>query len=41
MSGNAAWIKVKGGYFDPAAWWADNEVDIAMTRLFGGLARIL
>ena len=25
----------KGVIFDPACWWADNEVDIAMTRLFG------
>ena len=27
--------KNKGVIFDPACWWADNEVDIAMTRLFG------
>ncbi len=26
----------KGVIFDPAAWWADSEVDIAMTKLFGG-----
>ena len=26
----------KGVIFDPASWWADHEVDIAMTRLFGG-----
>ena len=26
----------KGVIFDPASWWADNEVDLAMTRLFGG-----
>ena len=26
----------KGVIFDPASWWADCEVDIAMTRLFGG-----
>tara|TARA_Y100000589_G_scaffold57280_1_gene47565 strand:- start:381 stop:1259 length:879 start_codon:yes stop_codon:yes gene_type:complete len=26
----------KGVLFDPACWWADSEVDIAMTRLFGG-----
>ena len=26
----------KGVIFDPASWWADNEVDIAMTKLFGG-----
>ena len=25
----------KGVIFDPACWWADSEVDIAMTRLFG------
>ena len=25
----------KGVIFDPASWWADNEVDIAMTKLFG------
>ena len=25
----------KGVIFDPASWWADSEVDIAMTRLFG------
>ena len=27
--------KNKGVIFDPACWWADCEVDIAMTRLFG------
>jgi len=26
----------KGVIFDPASWWADSEVDIAMSRLFGG-----
>ena len=26
----------KGVIFDPASWWADCEVDIAMSRLFGG-----
>ncbi len=26
----------KGIIFDPACWWADSEVDLAMTRLFGG-----
>ena len=26
----------KGIIYDPASWWADNEVDIAMTKLFGG-----
>ena len=25
----------KGVMFDPASWWADSEVDIAMTKLFG------
>ena len=25
----------KGVIFDPACWWADCEVDIAMTKLFG------
>ena len=25
----------KGVIFDPSCWWADCEVDIAMTRLFG------
>ncbi|KGF98177.1 Ribulosamine/erythrulosamine 3-kinase potentially involved in protein deglycation [Prochlorococcus marinus str. MIT 9302] len=29
----------KGVIFDPASWWADNEVDIAMTRLFGGFSK--
>ena len=26
----------KGILLDPAAWWADREVDIAMTKMFGG-----
>ena len=26
----------EGVIFDPASWWADSEVDIAMTHLFGG-----
>ena len=26
----------KGIIFDPASWWADNEVDISMSKLFGG-----
>ena len=26
----------KGVIFDPASWWADSEVDIAMSKLFGG-----
>tara|TARA_B100000287_G_scaffold384768_1_gene391502 strand:- start:203 stop:1081 length:879 start_codon:yes stop_codon:yes gene_type:complete len=29
----------KGVIFDPACWWADSEVDIAMTRLFGGFKK--
>ena len=29
----------KGVIFDPASWWADHEVDIAMTRLFGGFTK--
>jgi len=28
----------KGVIFDPASWWADCEVDIAMTRLFGNFS---
>jgi len=36
-SGNTGMDKSgKGVIFDPASWWADNEVDIAMTKLFGG-----
>ena len=39
-SGNAGMDKSgKGVIFDPASWWADNEVDIAMTRLFGGFEK--
>ena len=26
----------KGVIFDPASWWGDSEVDIAMSKLFGG-----
>ncbi len=34
-SGNIGVNKMdKGVIFDPACWWADSEVDIAMTRLF-------
>ncbi len=29
----------KGIIFDPASWWADSEVDIAMTKLFGGFRK--
>ena len=36
-SGNAGLLAVGGGaIFDPAAHWADREVDLAMARLFGG-----
>ena len=28
----------RGTVYDPAAWWADREVDLAMTRLFGGFS---
>tara|TARA_Y100001978_G_scaffold174571_1_gene166241 strand:- start:56 stop:934 length:879 start_codon:yes stop_codon:yes gene_type:complete len=28
----------KGIIFDPSCWWADSEIDIAMTRLFGGFS---
>ncbi len=28
----------RGVIFDPAIWWADREVDIAMTYLFGGFS---
>ena len=28
----------RGVLFDPASWWADREVDLAMTRLFGGFS---
>ncbi len=39
-SGNAGIDKNgKGVVFDPASWWADNEVDIAMTKLFGGFRK--
>ena len=39
-SGNAGVDKNgKGVIFDPASWWADNEVDIAMTKLFGGFGK--
>jgi fructosamine-3-kinase len=35
--GNAACLSDgRGSIFDPASWWADREVDLAMTRLFGG-----
>ena len=35
-SGNVGINQINQGViFDPACWWADSEVDIAMTRLFG------
>jgi len=35
-SGNIGVNQVnKGVIFDPASWWADSEVDIAMSKLFG------
>ncbi len=38
--GNAANTKNgKGVIFDPAVWWADREVDLAMTKLFGGFSK--
>jgi len=39
-SGNSGIDKSgRGVIFDPASWWADNEVDIAMTKLFGGFRK--
>ncbi len=36
-SGNAALLAAGGAaIFDPAVYWADREVDLAMARLFGG-----
>ena len=29
----------RGVIFDPASWWADNEIDVAMTKLFGGFRK--
>jgi fructosamine-3-kinase len=35
--GNASsLIDGRGSIYDPASWWADVEVDLAMTHLFGG-----
>ena len=37
--GNAGCIADgRGVIFDPASWWADREVDLAMTRMFGGFS---
>ena len=39
-SGNAGMDENgRGVIFDPASWWADNEVDIAMTKVFGGFRK--
>jgi len=39
-SGNAAVLADgRGLLIDPASWWADREVDLAMTCLFGGFSR--
>ena len=38
-SGNASVLADgRGALIDPACWWADREVDLAMTRLFGGFS---
>ncbi len=38
-SGNASVTeKGLGILIDPACWWADREVDLAMTKLFGGFS---
>ena len=39
-SGNASVLRDgRGVLLDPAIWWADREVDLAMTRLFGGFSK--
>ena len=39
-SGNAAvTADGRGVLIDPASWWADREVDLAMSRLFGGFSQ--
>ena len=39
-SGNAFSLEDgRGVLIDPASWWADREVDIAMTKLFGGFSQ--
>ena len=39
-AGNAAVLEDgRGLLIDPASWWADREVDLAMTQLFGGFTR--
>lgn len=37
--GNASvLVDGRGALIDPACWWADREVDLAMTHLFGGFS---
>lgn len=37
--GNAGVVQDgRGTIYDPASWWADPEVDLAMTSLFGGFS---
>ena len=39
-SGNANVLSDgRGVLLDPATWWADREVDLAMTQLFGGFSQ--
>tara|TARA_Y100001968_G_scaffold21904_1_gene17311 strand:- start:383 stop:1267 length:885 start_codon:yes stop_codon:yes gene_type:complete len=39
-SGNSSVARDKKGIlYDPASYWADREVDIAMTQLFGGFSK--
>ncbi|MED5468888.1 MAG: fructosamine kinase family protein, partial [Cyanobacteriota bacterium] len=39
-SGNANVLSDgRGVLLDPATWWADREVDLAMTQLFGGFSK--
>ncbi len=39
-SGNASvLLDGRGALIDPASWWADREVDIAMSKLFGGFSK--
>jgi fructosamine-3-kinase len=39
-SGNAALLAGGGGaLFDPAVYWGDREVDLAMAQLFGGFPK--
>jgi fructosamine-3-kinase len=39
-SGNAALLAKGGGVlFDPAVYWGDREVDLAMAQLFGGFPK--